>query len=190
MVPEIRALAEETERNRNLFPHIVDKIRAAELLRTCRPKEFGGFEYDGEVALKIALTISAACASTGWTVNGAVSNGLSLAHWPIEAQREVWARRRRRLHLRLLRADRHGGPGRRRLPAQRAVVVRQRLRHLGLGQARRDDPAARISRRKAPSSCCRSRIARSSTTGSSAASPAPAARTSSSRICSCRSTGC
>src|SRR5690242_12148057 len=43
MVPEIRALAEETERNRNLFPHIVDRIREAELLRTCRPREFGGF---------------------------------------------------------------------------------------------------------------------------------------------------
>src|SRR5207248_5032037 len=39
---------------------------------------------------KIALTISAACASTGWTVNGAVSKGYSLAHWPIEAQRELW----------------------------------------------------------------------------------------------------
>ncbi len=91
MVPEIRALAEETERSRSLSPDIVDKIRDAELLRTCRPREFGGFEYDGEVALKIALTISAACASTGWTVNGAVSNGMSLAHWPIEAQREIWA---------------------------------------------------------------------------------------------------
>src|SRR3954447_12583155 len=91
MVPEIRELAQKTEENRGLFPHIVDKIRAAELLRTCRPKEFGGFEYDGEVALRIALTISAACASTGWTVNGAGSNGLSLAHLPIEAQREVWA---------------------------------------------------------------------------------------------------
>ena len=45
MVPEIRALAEETERNRNVLPHIIDKIREAELLRTCRPKEFGGFEY-------------------------------------------------------------------------------------------------------------------------------------------------
>jgi 3-hydroxy-9,10-secoandrosta-1,3,5(10)-triene-9,17-dione monooxygenase len=68
MVPEIRALAEETERNRNVSQHVIDKIRDAELLRTCRPKEFGGFEYDGEVALKIALTISAACASTGWAV--------------------------------------------------------------------------------------------------------------------------
>src|SRR5260370_13621747 len=90
LVPEIRALAEETERNRNVSLHIIDKIRDAELLRTCRPKEFGGFEYDGEVALKIALTISAACASTGWAVNGAVSNGRSLAHFPIEAQREIW----------------------------------------------------------------------------------------------------
>jgi alkylation response protein AidB-like acyl-CoA dehydrogenase len=91
MVPEIRDLAEETERNRNVFPHIIDKIRDAELLRTCRPKEFGGFEHDGETALRIALTISAACASTGWSVNGAVSNGRSLAHFPIEAQREVWS---------------------------------------------------------------------------------------------------
>src|ERR1043166_9290850 len=90
MVPEIRALAEETERSRNLAPQIIGKIRDAELLRTCRPRMFGGFEYDGEVALRIALTISAACASTGWTVNGAVSNGMSLAHFPIEAQRELW----------------------------------------------------------------------------------------------------
>src|SRR5260370_21951647 len=90
MAPEIRALAEETERNRNVFPHIIDKIRDAELLRTCRPKEFGGFEYDGEVALKIALTISAACASTAWAVNGAVSNGRSFGHFPIEAQRQIW----------------------------------------------------------------------------------------------------
>jgi alkylation response protein AidB-like acyl-CoA dehydrogenase len=85
MVPEIRELAEATEQNRNVFAHIIDKIRDAELLRTCRPKEFGGFEHDGETALRIAMTISAACASTGWSVNGAVSNGRSLAHFPIEA---------------------------------------------------------------------------------------------------------
>jgi alkylation response protein AidB-like acyl-CoA dehydrogenase len=90
MVPEIRARAEETERNRAISPEIIAKIRDAELLRTCRPREFGGFEYDGEVALRIALTISAACASTGWTVNGVVSNGRSLAHFPIETQREIW----------------------------------------------------------------------------------------------------
>jgi alkylation response protein AidB-like acyl-CoA dehydrogenase len=91
MVPEIRALAEEAERNRKISPHIIAKFREAELLRTCRPKEFGGFEYDGETALRIALTIAAACASTGWAVNGAVSNGRSMSHFPIETQRELWA---------------------------------------------------------------------------------------------------
>ena len=90
LVPEIRALAEETERNRTISPAVIAKIRDAELLRTTRPKEFGGFEYDAVVALEIALTISAACASTGWAVNGALANGISFGHYPIAAQRELW----------------------------------------------------------------------------------------------------
>jgi len=90
LVPQIRALAEETERNRTISPAIIAKIRDAELLRTTRPKEFGGFEYDAVVALEIALTISAACASTGWAVNGALANGISFGHYPIETQRELW----------------------------------------------------------------------------------------------------
>jgi len=90
MVPGIRALAEETERNRTISPHIIAKIRDAELLRTTRPRKFGGFEYDAVVALEIALVISAACASTGWAVNGALSNGISFGHFPIEAQQELW----------------------------------------------------------------------------------------------------
>jgi resorcinol 4-hydroxylase (FADH2) len=90
LAPEIRALAEETERNRTISPAIIAKIREAELLRTTRPEEFGGFEYDPLVALEIALVISAACASTGWAVNGALSNGISFGHYPIETQRELW----------------------------------------------------------------------------------------------------
>jgi resorcinol 4-hydroxylase (FADH2) len=90
LAPEIRELAEETERNRTISPAIIGKIRDAELLRTTRPKEFGGFEFDPVVALEIALVISAACASTGWAVNGALSNGISFGHYPIETQRELW----------------------------------------------------------------------------------------------------
>src|SRR5438105_1593492 len=43
---------------------------------------------------------------------------------------------------------------------------------------------------KAPSFCCRKTITRLSTIGLSAASPALAARTSSSRVPSCRNIGC
>jgi hypothetical protein len=139
MVPEIRELAEETERNRTIAPHIIGKIRDAELLRTCRPKEFGGFEYDAVVALEIALAVSAACASTGWALNGALSNGISFGHYPIETQRELWGGA---VHLRLLRPDRRGSADGRRLCAERQVVVRQRLRSFELDQARRPDYAA------------------------------------------------
>jgi resorcinol 4-hydroxylase (FADH2) len=90
LAPEIRARADETEKNRRISPEIIAKVREAELLRTTRPREFGGFEYDAAVALEIALVISAACASTGWCVNGALSNGISFGHYPIETQRELW----------------------------------------------------------------------------------------------------
>jgi alkylation response protein AidB-like acyl-CoA dehydrogenase len=90
LVPEIRARAEETERNRRISSEIIAKVREAELLRTTRPRELGGFEFDPTVALEIALTISAACASTGWAVNGALSNGISFGHYPSETQRELW----------------------------------------------------------------------------------------------------
>ncbi len=83
LVPEIRARAEETERNRTISPAIIAKIRDAELLRTTRPREFGGFEFDPTVALEIALTISAACASTGWAVNGSlVQRHRRFGHYP------------------------------------------------------------------------------------------------------------
>src|SRR5215813_15583892 len=84
MIPEIRKLAEETERNRTISPKIIGMIRDAELLRTCRPNEFGGFEQDAVVAFEIALAVSAACASTGWALNGALSNRISFGHFPIE----------------------------------------------------------------------------------------------------------
>jgi alkylation response protein AidB-like acyl-CoA dehydrogenase len=90
LAPEIRALAAATERNRAIAPEIIAKIRDAELLRTTRPREFGGFEYDAVVAFDIALVIAGACASTGWVVNGALSNGVSFGHYPIETQRELW----------------------------------------------------------------------------------------------------
>jgi len=141
IVPEIHALAQETERHRNLSPQIVERIRKAELLRACQPAEFGGFEYDGEVALKIGLQISAGCASTGWTIKVAISNGMVLAHWPIEAQRDL-ARRRRSLQLRLRCADRHRGSRHGRLPIEWEVVIRQRLRHRRMRRARRDDRPA------------------------------------------------
>ena len=159
------------------------------MLRTCRPKEFGGFEYDGEVALKIALTISAACASTGWTVNGAVSNGFSFGHWPIEAQRELWGGDADLFTFACF------APTGTAVPADGGYVLTGRWSFAsGCDISAWGKLGAMIQRQGASARRCLlpvagRRLPRSSTTGSSAAWPAPAARTSSSRICSCRRTG-
>ena len=190
MVPEIRALAEETERNRNLFPHIVEKIRAAELLRTCRPAMFGGFEYDGEVALKIAMTISAGCASTGWTVNGAVSNGLSLAHWSIQAQREIWGDGSDPFTFACFAPTGNAVPveGGYRLTGRWSFASGCDISAWGKLGAMIQRPDNRTGRRFFPAAG--GRLSRSSTTGSSAVCPAPAARISRSRTFSFRRIGC
>ncbi len=134
LVPEIRALAQETEKNRNVFPHIIQKIREAELLRTCRPKMFGGFEHDGEVALRIALRRSRPPAPRrGWTINGAVSKRLSLSHWSIEAQREIWEGDADAFTFACFAPTGMAVPGRWRVSAHRQMGLRQRLRRVGLG---------------------------------------------------------
>jgi len=191
MAPEIHALAEETERNRTLLPQIVEQIRDSELLRTCRPRMFGGFEYDGEVALTLALTISAACASTGWTVNGAVSNGYSLAHWPIEAQRELWEGDADPFTFACFAPTGTAIPveGGYRLSGTWSFASGCDIAQWGkLGAM--ITPPGQDPPYEGNFSYCRSRIARSSTIGSSAASPGPAARTSSSTTRSCQRTGC
>jgi hypothetical protein len=42
MVPEIRELAEATEQNRNVFPHIIDKIRDASCCAPADQKSSAG----------------------------------------------------------------------------------------------------------------------------------------------------
>ncbi|MBV8576666.1 MAG: hypothetical protein JOZ58_16740, partial [Acetobacteraceae bacterium] len=132
---------EETERNRTISPRIIARIRDADLLRTCRPKEFGGFEYDAVVALEIALVISAACASTGWTMNGALSNGISFGHFPIEAQRELWGGGEDPFTCACFAPTGTAFPAEG-VYAERQMVVRERLRSFELDQARRVDHAS------------------------------------------------
>ena len=112
MLPEIRGLAEETERNRNLSPQIVAKIRDAELLRICRPKEFGGFEYDGDGRAR-----NRAGDLGGLRVDRLGGQRRALQRhlvWPFSDRgaARIMGRRGRPLQLRLLCPDRHGGSDR------------------------------------------------------------------------------
>jgi alkylation response protein AidB-like acyl-CoA dehydrogenase len=90
LLPAIRAAAESNERNRVVASDVIARIREAELFRMMVPRRFGGYEQDGEIALRIAIAFSGCCASTGWcAVAGIVHPGL-LAGFPLEAQHEIW----------------------------------------------------------------------------------------------------
>ena len=90
LLPAIRNEAEANERNRTVAPHLIAKMRAAELFRIMVPRRFGGFEQDGELALRIAIAFAGSCASTGWCgVAGMVHAGL-LAGFPLAAQHDIW----------------------------------------------------------------------------------------------------
>ncbi|HXQ50304.1 MAG TPA: acyl-CoA dehydrogenase family protein [Stellaceae bacterium] len=91
LLPAIRAEAEANERNRVVAAHLIQSIRQAELFRIMVPRRFGGYEQDGELAVRIAIAFAGSCASTGWcAIAGMVHPGL-LAGFPIEAQQEIWA---------------------------------------------------------------------------------------------------
>ncbi len=191
LVPEIRARAEETERNRRISPEIIAKVRAAELLRTTRPREFGGFEYDAVIALEIALTISAACASTGWAVNGALSNGISFGHYPIETQRELWGDGSDPFSCACFAPTGTAIPaaGGFRLSGKWSFasgVDHASWIRLGAFIASSAGEGPEL----APFFCCRSRMSRSRIIGSFTGCAAPAARTSSSTMPLCPSIGC
>jgi len=111
MIPEIRELAEETERNRTISPKIIGMIRDAELLRTCRPKEFGGFEYDAAVALEIALGVGGLRFDRLGSQRRPIQRHL-VRSFPDRSAAGIVGWRGRPVQLRLLCPDRHRGADR------------------------------------------------------------------------------
>lgn len=109
MVSEIRALAEETERNRTISPHIIGKIRDAELLRTCRPKEFGGYEIRRRRrARDCAGDLGGLCVDRLDDERSPLQRHL-LRPFSGRGAARIMGRRRRPVYLRLLCPDRDCG---------------------------------------------------------------------------------
>jgi 3-hydroxy-9,10-secoandrosta-1,3,5(10)-triene-9,17-dione monooxygenase len=79
------------ERDRNLPPESVHEYINAGLLRTLMPKRWGGYEHDHEVEFDIAIELGrSTCGSSAWVLNYFTDHACILAHFPEEAQQEVW----------------------------------------------------------------------------------------------------
>ena len=87
------------------------------------------------------------CGSSAWCLNYLGDHAGILAHFPEEAQHDVWSRRQGRLHRHLGGADRQGRGRARRLSPQRPLVMVLGLAPFAVDHDRR----ARVPRGRGPS---------------------------------------
>jgi 3-hydroxy-9,10-secoandrosta-1,3,5(10)-triene-9,17-dione monooxygenase len=93
LAPKLRERALRAERDRNIPRESVEEYIDAGLIRTIMPKRWGGYEHDHEVAFNIAIELGrSTCGSSAWCLNYLSDHAGILAHFPDEAQHDVWSR--------------------------------------------------------------------------------------------------
>ena len=92
LAPKLRERAERAERDRNIPKESVEDYINAGLLHTIQPKRWGGYEHDHETAFNIAIELGkSTCGSSAWCLNYLSDHLGILAHFPDEAQHDVWS---------------------------------------------------------------------------------------------------
>src|SRR5215472_16720509 len=93
LTPRLRERGVKAERDRNIPQQSVDEYLASGLIHTLQPKRWGGYEHDHEVAFDIAIELGkSTCGSSAWCLNYLADHACILAHFPEEAQHDVWSR--------------------------------------------------------------------------------------------------
>jgi len=93
LAPRLKDRAVKAERDRNIPQETVDEYIASGLIHTLQPKRWGGYEHDHEVMFNIAIELGkSTCGSSAWCLNYLSDHACILAHFPEEAQHDVWSR--------------------------------------------------------------------------------------------------
>ncbi len=85
---EKRAPAAEVQRQQPM--ETIQEIIDAGLVRMLVPRRWGGYELSIDALIDSAIEIAKADASAGWCYAFLVIHGCFLAHFPEQAQRDVW----------------------------------------------------------------------------------------------------
>jgi 3-hydroxy-9,10-secoandrosta-1,3,5(10)-triene-9,17-dione monooxygenase len=135
LVPTFRKRAAEAEKLRRIPPESIDDLRKAGLLRTLQPAVLGGYELPLDEAVLITATVAEGCGSTGWVQGIYTDHCATLGMFDGQAQKDVWGASPDSLISSGFMPTGESRPGRRRLPAEWAMAVfqRLRLRRLGVG---------------------------------------------------------
>ncbi len=93
LAPKLRERALKAEHDRNVPRESVEEYIDAGLIHTLRPKRWGGYEHDHEVAFDVAIELGkSTCTSSAWVLNYFTDHACILAHFPDEAQHDVWSK--------------------------------------------------------------------------------------------------
>ena len=93
LAPKLRERAVRAERDRTVPQESVDDYLDSRLIHVLQPKRFGGYEHDHEVAFDIAIELGkSTCGSSAWCLNYLADHACILAHFPDEAQHDVWGK--------------------------------------------------------------------------------------------------
>jgi 3-hydroxy-9,10-secoandrosta-1,3,5(10)-triene-9,17-dione monooxygenase len=92
LAPKLRERAVRAERERNIPRESVEEYLESGLIHVLQPKRWGGYEHDHEVAFDISIELGkSTCASSAWVLNYFADHAAILAHFPEEAQHDVWS---------------------------------------------------------------------------------------------------
>jgi alkylation response protein AidB-like acyl-CoA dehydrogenase len=88
--PLLREHVEESERQRQLVPEVVDALSAAGVFRLSMPRSWGGPEVDPVRQMEIVEVLSHAYGSAGWCAAIGSAGGLLSRIFPDEVARRIW----------------------------------------------------------------------------------------------------
>lgn len=90
LIPALRERAAEAERLREPPEATRQDIRRTGVHRILQPARFGGSESPFRAGVDILAAVGQGCGSTAWVLVQNMTHNLMLAHWPDQAQREIW----------------------------------------------------------------------------------------------------
>ena len=90
LLPEIRAVAAETERSGRVSDEMIAALTEASVFRAVQPRQWGGLELDHATFYEGMVRIASACGSTGWVASVVGIHPWQIALFANEAQRDVW----------------------------------------------------------------------------------------------------
>lgn len=90
LVPNLRARAQAAEDAGRIPEETIDDVRDAGLFRAVVPRRYGGHEVEFKYIPQIFRELGRGCTSTSWTLGFLIYHNFQFAHFPDQAQQDVW----------------------------------------------------------------------------------------------------